>query len=139
MDKILKILLIAGVLVSLAGLLTVPSALYGQTRDQELLGSALAFFGMGTLMVALSLYLQARAVQARIDADPNLAALVNANKRKGSCDNCKSALPLIQCTMHRVSLCGTCLIQHYDPRGCVYVPAVRKSSKSSRGVAAGRA
>lgn len=138
MDKILKTLIVLGGLLSLAGLLAVPSALYSETRDQELLGTALAFFGMGALIVSLGLYFQARALRASIHADPNLLALLNASKRKGTCDNCKSAAPLIQCTMHRVSLCGTCLVQHYEPRGCVYVPAIRKSGRSSRGVAAGR-
>ncbi len=138
MDKILKVLIVAGALMSFAGLLAIPSAFYGETRDQELLGSALAFFGIGAVIAALSFYLQARALRASINADPNLLSVLNAGKRKGTCDSCKSAIPLIQCTMHRVNLCGTCLVQHYDSRGCVYVPVVRKSAKSSRGVAVGR-
>jgi hypothetical protein len=137
-DKVLKILVVVGVLISFTGLLAVPSALNSQTRDQELLATALAFFGIGALIVALSLYLQARALRARINADPSLLAAVNASKRKGTCDTCKSAPPVIQCTMHRVSLCATCLVQHYEARGCVYVPSVRKSARTSRAVAAGR-
>ena len=135
-DKILKTLVALGVLMSLSGLLALPAALSGN-KDQELLGTALALFGLGALLVALSLYLQTRALKSRIDADPNLLAVLNASKRKGTCDNCKAAPPIIQCTMHRVSLCQTCLVQHYDTRGCVYVPAVRKSARSSR-AAAGR-
>lgn len=137
-DKILKILLVAGVLICIAGLLAVPSALNSETRDQELLGTALALFGIGTLVVASSLYFQARVLRARITADPNLLAILNASKRKGTCDSCKTAAPLITCTLHRVNLCGTCLVQHYEPRGCVYVPAVRKTSRTSRGASAGR-
>jgi hypothetical protein len=137
-DKILKMGAVAGVLLAFAGLLAIPGALNSETRDQELLGTALAFFGMGALIIALSLYFQARALQARINADPNLLAALNATKRKGTCDSCKSAAPLIHCTMHRVYLCGTCLVQHYETRGCVYVPAVRKTARSTRTMAAGR-
>jgi hypothetical protein len=137
-DKIWKVLLLVGVLIAFAGLLAIPSALNSETRDQELLGTALALFGTGGLISALGLYLQARFLSARINADPNLLAMVNASKRKGTCDSCKSAAPMIQCTMHRVNLCGTCLVQHYEARGCVYVPAVRKTTKNARGVAAGR-
>jgi 1,4-dihydroxy-2-naphthoate octaprenyltransferase len=136
-DKILKMLIVVGVLICCAALLTFPAALSGN-KDQELLGTALAFFGIGSLIVALSLYLQSRALQSQINADPNLLAALQGSKRKGTCDNCKSAVPVIQCTMHRVTLCATCLVQHYDSRGCVYVPAVRKNARSKAG-AAGRA
>ena len=135
-DKILKTLVVIGVLICFAALLTLPTALSGN-KDQELLGAALAFFGIGTLTIALSLYLQSRSLQSRINADPNLLAALQGTKRKGTCDNCKSATPVIQCTMHRVTLCSSCLVQHYDSRGCVYVPAVRKSTRSRAG-AAGR-
>lgn len=137
-DKILNTLIVVGVLICLAALLTLPTALSGN-RDQELLGTALAFFGIGTLIVALSLYLQSRALRSRINADPNLIAALQGTKRKGTCDNCKSATPVIQCTMHRMVLCASCLVQHYDSRGCVYVPAVRKTTRSRAGAAAGRA
>ncbi len=135
-DKILKTLLVVGVLISFAGLVAIPGALSGH-KDQELLGTALAFFGLGTLLVAVSLYLQSRALRSQIDADPNLLAALQGSKRKGPCDNCKSAGSIVQCTMHRVYLCANCLVQHYDSRGCVYVPAVRKSTRS-RANAAGR-
>ncbi len=139
MDRFLKILIVAGLLISFAGLLIIPGAVNSETRDQELLGTALAFFGLGALLVALGLYFQARALRASINADPNLLAVLKASKRVGTCDTCKAAAPLIHCTMHRVNLCGTCLVQHYEPRGCVYVPVVRKTARISRGVAASRA
>jgi hypothetical protein len=136
-DKILKTLIVVGVLICFSALLTLPAAL-SDNKDQELLGTALAVFGIGTLFVALSLYLQSRSLRSRINADPNLVAALQGTKRKGTCDNCKSATPVIQCTMHRVTLCASCLVQHYDSRGCVYVPAVRKTTRSRAG-AAGRA
>jgi hypothetical protein len=134
-DKILKTLVAIGVLICFIALLTLPTALSGN-KDQELLGTALAFFGIGTLIIALSLYLQSRALRSRINADPNLVAALQGSKRKGTCDNCKSATPVIQCTMHRVTLCAGCLVQHYDSRGCVYVPAVRKTARSRVATAA---
>ena len=136
-DKILKTLIVIGVLTCFSALLALPAALAGN-KDQELLGTALAFFGLGALMIALSLYLQSRALQSRISADPNVIAALQSGKRKGTCDNCKSAIPVIQCTMHRVTLCANCLVQHYDSRGCVYVPATRKNPRA-RATAAGRA
>ncbi len=136
-DKILKAMIIVGALVSLAGVMALPSALSGN-KDPELLGTALAFFGMGAVLMALSFYLQARALRSQINADPNIIAALQAGKRKGTCDSCKAAGAVIQCTMHRVSLCPNCLAQHYDSRGCVYVPAVRKNARSRAG-AAGRA
>jgi hypothetical protein len=133
-DKILKTLVVIGVLICFAALLTLPTALSGN-KDQELLGTALAIFGIGTLIIALSLYLQSRSLQIRINADPNLLAALQGTRRKGTCDKCKSATPVIQCTMHRVTLCASCLVQHYDSRGCVYVPAARKSTRSRAGAA----
>jgi hypothetical protein len=138
-DKICKTLIVVGLLMALAGLVAVPGALNGNNHDQELLSTGLALFGMGALISALGLYFLTRSLRARINADPNLlAALSNGNKRKGTCDSCKSAAPVILCTMHRVTLCGTCLVQHYEARGCVYVPALRKTSKTGRSAAAGR-
>jgi hypothetical protein len=136
-DKILKTLIAVGVLICVAALLAFPAALSGN-KDLELLGTALAFFGIGTLIISLSLYLQSRTLRSRINADPNLVAALQGTKRKGTCDHCRLATPVIQCTMHRVTLCASCLVQHYDSRGCVYVPAVRKTGRSRAG-AAGRA
>ncbi|HVO63530.1 MAG TPA: hypothetical protein VMT53_21580 [Terriglobales bacterium] len=135
-DKILKTMAALGGLIAFAGLLALPSALSGD-KDPELLGTGLAFFGMGAVLLALGFYFQARALRSEINADPNLLAALQGSKRKGICDSCKAASPVIQCTMHRVSLCASCLVQHYDSRGCVYVPAVRKNTRSRAG-AAGR-
>ena len=135
-DKILKTIIALGGLIAFAGLLALPSALSGN-KDPELLGTGLAFFGMGAVLFAMGFYFQARALRSQINADPNLVAALQGSKRKGTCDSCKAASPVIQCTMHRVNLCTSCLVQHYDSRGCVYVPAVRKTTRSRAG-AAGR-
>jgi len=133
-------MLVVGVLICFTGLVVIPSALNSEPRDPQLLGAALAFFGMGALILSLSLYFEARALRVRINADANLVEHLHASKRKMTCDNCKSSSPIIQCTMHRLNLCATCLVDHYEARGCVYVPAVRKTTgRASRAALAGRA
>ena len=132
-------LIAAGGFVSFVGLLFLPSALNSQNRDESLLGAGLAIFSLGVLIVAVGFYLKTKALRAEIGSDPNRAALLNGKRRKINCDSCHQAAPVIQCTMHKMSLCSNCLSQHYDSRACVYVPAIRKNAgKMARGASAAR-
>ncbi len=128
-QKFLTVFICIGVLIAFVGLLFMPAALNGRGGGNEsLLGAGLAIFAFGALVISMAMYAKARLLRAAIDADPNLQALLNAAKAKG-CDVCRAAGPIVQCTMHRVSLCSTCLSQHYDPRACVYVPASRRQAR----------
>jgi hypothetical protein len=129
----------AGTLVSFVGLLFLPSALNSQNRDESLLGAGLAIFSLGALIIAVAFYFKTKALRAEIGSDPNRAASLNGKRRKISCDSCHQSAPVIQCTMHKMSLCTNCLSQHYDSRACVYVPAIRKSvARMAKGVSAAR-
>ncbi len=124
-QKFLTMVIVVGVLIALVGLVFMPAALNGRGGNDSLLGAGLAIFALGALLISMAMYAKARFLRSAIDADPNLQAFLNAAKAKG-CDSCRAAGPVVQCTMHRVSLCSTCLSQHYDPRACVYVPASRR-------------
>ncbi|PYX82083.1 MAG: hypothetical protein DMG70_16365 [Acidobacteria bacterium] len=129
----------AGALVSFVGLLFLPSALNSQNRDESMLGAGLAIFSLGALMIAVAFYFKTKALRGEIGSEPNRAALLNGKRRRITCDSCHQAAPVIQCTMHKMSLCSNCLSQHYDSRACVYVPAIRKSAgRVAKGASAAR-
>ncbi len=138
-QKFLSAVVGLGILVCFIGLLFLPAAFNTRsgTTDNSLMGGGLAVFSLGALMIGIGMYGKARLLRAAIDADPNLQSLLNGAKRKGNCDSCKSAAPVVQCTMHKLNLCASCMNQHYDPRGCVYVPSNRRTAHRSR-AAAGR-
>jgi hypothetical protein len=139
LKKMWNWLIVAGALVCFIGLLFLPSALGPHNRDESLLGSGLVIFSFGTLMIASALYFKAQALRAEIGADPARTAHQNGKRRKGTCDACRAAAPVVQCTMHKMSLCPTCMSQHYDSRACVYVPAVRRvAGKMARSASAAR-
>jgi hypothetical protein len=128
-----------GIFISLIGLLFLPAALNSKAGTSDnLMPGGLAIFSLGALMVSTGMYAKARALRAAIDADPNLQSLLNGAKRKGNCDSCHSAASVVQCTMHKVNLCTTCMNQHYEPRGCVYIPSNRRTVHRTARAAAGR-
>jgi hypothetical protein len=136
-QKILSALVVLGVMVAFAGLLFMPAALNSRNGSNDnLLGAGLAVFSFGALAVSMGMYGKARLLRAAIDADPNLQALLQGAKSKGSCEMCRSAAPVVHCSMHKLSLCSNCLNQHYDPRACVYVPSWRKTVSRSRAASA---
>lgn len=138
-QKVLTAVVGLGILVAFIGLLFLPAAFNSKAGSNDnLMGGGLAVFSLGALMMASGMYAKARLLRAAIDADPNLQSLLNGAKRKGNCDSCHSAAPVIQCTMHKLSLCSSCMKQHYDPRGCVYVPSSRRSGHRSSRAVAGR-
>jgi hypothetical protein len=128
-----------GALVCMTGLLFLPSALSGHGTDEGTLGAGGAIFGLGAIIVSVSLYFKTSAVRAEIAANPQLAVLLAGKRPKGNCGQCGEATAVIQCTMHKQSLCASCLVQHYESRACVYVPAVRKAAnRNARGASAAR-
>jgi hypothetical protein len=138
-QKILTTLIAFGILVAFVGLMFMPAAVSGHNGGNDtLLGAGLAIFAFGSLAMSMGMYGKARLLRASIDADPNLQALLNGAKTKGNCDSCRAAAAVIQCTMHRVGLCTTCIAQHYDARACVYVPVSRRTANKGRAARAGR-
>jgi hypothetical protein len=125
----------AGALLLFVGLCVLAAAL-GKNADPDQLLAGAGAFSVGALTVAAGIYLKARVLQA---GAPAVAAKEpNASKRsRGGCELCATEAPVIQCKVHQLHLCGTCLAQHYDFRSCAYVPSTRAgSNKSAKGMAA---
>jgi hypothetical protein len=138
-EKAWNWLIAVGALVAIVGLLFFPAALSGPARDEGLMGAGGAVLGTGALIIAMSLYFKASSIRNAIDANPQLAAMLAGKKLKASCDNCQQGASVILCSMHKKSLCGNCLAEHYDSRACVYVPAARRAAaRNARAASATR-
>jgi hypothetical protein len=125
-----------GVFIALLGLVVIASGFTSRQSDPAPLAAGLAVFASGLLTIAASFYIQARAIRAKLPSESNVSA---PGKRKHLCDVCRTVPAVILCTMHKTSLCPSCLAGHYDSRGCVYVPANRRTnSRPARGAAASR-
>jgi hypothetical protein len=124
-----------GVLIAFFGLLIIPSAFSSRNTDPVPLSAGLAIFAMGLLMMSVSFYVHGRSMGSQIASEPASGGA----RRKYSCDVCRKAPAVIQCTMHKMVLCSACLSGHYDSRGCVYVPTVRRASgRTARSAVASR-
>ena len=130
--------MVAGGALSLfVGLCTLAAAL-GKNADTDQLLAGAGFFSVGSLTVAAGIYLKARVLQAGAPAGASAKEPANAGKRsRGGCELCATEAPVIQCKVHQLHLCGSCLAQHYDFRSCAYVPSTRAgSNKPGKGMAA---
>jgi hypothetical protein len=125
----------AGALVLFVGVCTAAAA-FGKTPDADQLIAGAGFLSVGALTVAAGIYLKARGLQSNPSAAP--AKEPTPGKRsRGGCELCATEAPVIQCKVHQLHLCGTCLAQHYDFRSCAYVPSTRAgSNKPGKGMAA---
>jgi hypothetical protein len=120
-----------GGLVAVVGLLVLPAAVRGGS-DRNLLGVGMSVFAMGALTIAAGIYLKAQDIQAA--AKPKA---VEAEK-KGGCDRCHAEPPAIQCKVHQLHLCDSCLADHYEFRSCVYVPSTRRTTAKSNKIMVAR-
>ncbi|MGA9040540.1 MAG: hypothetical protein WB421_08400 [Terriglobales bacterium] len=121
----------AGVLFLFVGLCMLAAGL-GKTADPDQLLAGAGFFSTGALTIAAGIYLKARVLQA----DPAAKEAGNGRRSRGGCELCATEAPVIQCKVHQLHLCGTCLALHYDFRTCAYVPSTRGASKPGKGLAA---
>jgi hypothetical protein len=126
-----------GVLLMFIGLCFLPGAL-GEHPDGDMLEIGACQFSLGALIVAGGIYTKARVVQLAIASGDLRKESVTSNQRvRGGCDLCGSEAPVVQCKVHQLHLCGSCLAQHYDVRSCAYVPTTRTTpNKGSRTLAA---
>ena len=126
----------AGVLMMFIGLCFLPGA-FGPHPGQDMLEIGACQFSLGALIVAGGIYAKARVVQFAIAAGEPRKEVATANQRvRGGCDLCGTEAPVVQCKVHQLHLCGTCLAQHYDVRSCSYIPTSRTSSNKGRKLAA---
>jgi hypothetical protein len=126
-----------GVLVAFVGLTFVPAAF--TSHGDDVLATGLVIFSVGILIIGISFYVHAKSLlsQPGVDNSPSVSSSVR--QRRLVCDVCHKGPAVIQCTMHKTVLCPACLSGHYESRGCVYVPTVRRTSvKTARGAVASR-
>lgn len=125
----------AGAFLMFVGLCFMPGA-FGEHPDAAMLEFGACQFSLGALIIAGGIYTKARVVQAAI-ASGDLRKEPAPNQRvRGGCDLCGTEAPVVQCKVHQLHLCGSCLAQHYDVRSCAYVPTTRTATKGSRTLAA---
>jgi hypothetical protein len=125
----------AGALFLFLGLCVLAAGL-GKNADPDQLIAGAGSFSVGALTVAAGIYLKARMLQSGPSSPASIKEPVNKRSR-GGCELCATEAPVIQCKVHQLHLCGSCLAQHYDFRSCAYVPSTRAGDKKSgKGMAA---
>ena len=116
-------LVLLGVLIALGGLIVLPAA--ARTgADRNLLGVGMSVFAMGALMISAGIYVKARDLQS--NGKPRKP--VEETEKKAGCERCHAKPPAVQCKVHQIHLCDSCLADHYDFRSCVYVPSTRRAT-----------
>jgi hypothetical protein len=127
----------AGAVFMAIGLCFLPAA-FGERPDADLLEVGACLFSLGALIIAAGLYVKARMVQMEIASGAPRKESAPSNQRvRGGCDLCGTEAPVVQCKVHQLHLCGSCLAQHYDVRSCAYVPTTRTATnKTGRNLAA---
>ena len=127
----------AGAVLMFIGLCFLPAAL-GEQPDADLLELGACQFSLGALIVATGIYAKARVVQSAIaSGEPRKESAPTHQRLRGGCDLCGTEAPAVQCRVHQLHLCGSCLAQHYDVRSCAYVPTSRTTNnKGGRNLAA---
>jgi hypothetical protein len=125
-----------GALVLFLGLIVLSVSL-GKSADPDELPVGAGLFSLGALTVAGGLYLKARAIQTASSSDAPRKISTNVGRTRGGCELCGVEAPVVQCKIHRLQLCGTCLGQHYDARSCIYLPSMRGATgKPGKGLSA---
>jgi hypothetical protein len=128
-----------GVLIAFVGLTVLAAAYASQSTGEDMLAGGLVIFAVGILIISVSFYIHGNALHSQQNADSGPSALSGGKQRKLICAVCHKSAAVIQCTMHKTVLCPGCLSGHYESRGCVYVPTVRRTSvKTARGAVAAR-
>jgi hypothetical protein len=113
-----------GAVTMFFGLCCMPAAL-GEHPDTALLGVGASIFAMGALFIASGIYAKARAWQSLGVTEAESAP---AQRTRGGCELCGSDVPVVQCRVHQLQLCSTCLAEHFDPRSCSYIPPARRAT-----------
>jgi hypothetical protein len=125
----------AGALLMFIGLLMLPAA-FGEHPDADMRDLGASQFSLGALVMATGVYVKARLTQAALaPGEGKKESAPSTTRVRGGCDLCGTEVPMVQCKIHQLHLCGTCLGQHYDVRSCSYIPTTRVTSKGSRNLA----
>lgn len=121
-------LMAAGAFIAFIGLCFLPAA-FGADGDRTMLGAGAVVIAMGLVLIAAGFYLKARELASAAPA--TAPASSKRNRSKSICDQCVEEEPVIQCRVHQLHLCATCLGKHYDFRSCAYVPSTRRPQPKS--------
>jgi hypothetical protein len=114
-----------GAIVAVIGLSVMPAGFGQNSPDRNLLGLGATIFSMGTVFIAMGIYL--KALSLKTPSGQKSAVPSNPGRPiRGACDRCQIEMPVIQCKVHQQHLCGKCLSEHYDFRACVYAPSTRR-------------
>jgi len=128
----------AGAVLMFVGLCILPAAL-SERSDVDMRNLAACQFSLGALVMATGIYAKARVVQAAIASGDARESAAPPQRVRGGCDLCGSEAPAVQCKVHQLHLCGSCLAQHYDVRSCAYVPTTRTAThKNGKSLARAR-
>src|SRR5579863_8449659 len=126
----------AGVVLMFIGLCFLPGA-FSDRPEADMLEIGACQFSLGALVIATGMYAKGRAAQFAIAAgEPRKESSPSNQRVRGGCDLCGTEAPAVQCKVHQLHLCGSCLAQHYDVRSCAYVPTTRTANKTGRNAAA---
>jgi ribosomal protein S14 len=132
--KIGNWLMAIGAFIAFVGLCFLPAA-FGPGADKTMLGAGAVVVATGILLIAAGFYVKARSLGT--EAIPVSApASTKRGRGKSSCDQCGQDEPIIQCRVHQIHLCATCLSKHYDFRSCAYVPSTRRGIPSKTNMSA---
>ena len=125
-----------GALVLFLGLIVLGVSLGSNGGPDELPAGA-GLFSVGAVAIAGGIYLKAKALQRASSPEAPRKESANAGRTRGGCELCRVEVPVVQCKIHRLQLCGTCLSQHYDVRSCIYLPSTRGAAgKPGKGLLA---
>ena len=118
-------LMAIGALVAFLGLCFLPAA-FGAGADRTMLGAGAVVIATGILLIAGGFYVKARSLGTEATAVSS-PATTKRGRNKPGCDQCGQDEPVIQCRVHQIHLCASCLGKHYDFRSCAYVPSTRRT------------
>jgi hypothetical protein len=129
-------LIAVGAITIFIGLCCLPAA-FSEQGDSTLLALGATIFAIGGLVCATGIYVKARVLQSQTSSVE--AEVAPARRSRGGCELCGSDVPVIQCRVHQLQLCATCLAEHYDPRSCAYIPPTRRpAGKAAKSMAKAR-
>jgi ribosomal protein S14 len=127
-------LMAIGVFIAFVGLCFLPAG-FGADADRTMLGAGAMVIAIGVLLIAAGFYVKAR-VLGTVTASATAPANAKRPRSKSNCDQCGQDEPVIQCRVHQIHLCTTCLGKHYDFRSCAYVPSTRRGAPAKSAAAA---
>ena len=97
--------------------------------EQESRGMGLLAMSFAGMIIAIPMYIEARALQAEFRAK----TLQKGKTRSAQpCANCGMDTGAFWCTTHQVRLCADCVAMHDEPTRCLYRSLIAKVQKAAK-------